>query len=86
MMSAQSHQENRLHELLAARALEPLTEKESAELHHLQEMLGIDDDQTYDEIAALLDPVFDEKKLKPLPSTLQMKLSHDAIDWLTSSH
>ncbi len=85
MMSAQSNREYRLHELLAARALGPLTNNEVAELQMLQDQYRFDDDQIYDEIATLLDPVFDERNHEPLPSMLKEKLKLDAIRWITPS-
>lgn len=70
---------DRLHELLAARAIEPLTDRETTELDALLSECEADDIDSYDALAALLDVALFDIEPGPLVISMRQKINHAAV-------
>lgn len=71
---------DRLQELLAARAIAPLTDTEAVELGVLLSVYGATDIDTYDALAALLDLAIFDDEPAPLPGRVRQQVERDLID------
>ncbi|HMO12853.1 MAG TPA: anti-sigma factor [Pirellulaceae bacterium] len=77
-----SSKNDRLLELLVDQATMGLSDAEKVELGSLLNALGLDDDWSFDQVAAIIDLGVAEEEMNPLPSHIRNKVVDQARDYL----